>query len=283
MIHPYEEWSAEHSDEEDQHDVAACAEIRKVYYVEDGRNAWHSTWVRRYYANRCFDELDEAKVSVESMRVEGSTWTICESPALVYRGGLTTLAIVDVSGTALENAGPYTPTVHPIIAEIASVFASVEGVMRLIIDWPDSLDQARRFRTHRSIPGGGENGQLGWVSRESSFDLTVLREMQRIHRESLKRNTFLGVVCRAPFRRSLEFDFVIPESPLADQGVRRTDRIESIEIDGQRIDRPVQILKALRHVKPSTAVGLHFVRGKRPYRLDHTARSFADVLASRRP
>ncbi len=58
--------------------VSGC----KVWYVNDGRNAWHSTWVKKYRSG-CFHlTLSTAKEFCESKRVQGSVFYIEELPAL---------------------------------------------------------------------------------------------------------------------------------------------------------------------------------------------------------
>jgi hypothetical protein len=56
--------------------------LTKLYYVKDGRNAWHSTWVNRWYPSSFHRSLENAKRYVEGMRVQGSVFRIIEIPTL---------------------------------------------------------------------------------------------------------------------------------------------------------------------------------------------------------
>ena len=54
----------------------------KVWYVHDGRNAWHSTWVKKYREG-CFHlHPQSAKQFCEKKRVQGAVFCIQELPAL---------------------------------------------------------------------------------------------------------------------------------------------------------------------------------------------------------
>lgn len=55
----------------------------KLYYVRDGRNAWHSTWVSRWYLHSFHFTFEGAKVFAEKKRVQGSVFQIHEVPTLV--------------------------------------------------------------------------------------------------------------------------------------------------------------------------------------------------------
>lgn len=61
------------------HDVASI----KIYYCLLGRNAWHSTWIRRYSNNCMHLTIESAKKYAESLRNNGSVFFIYEIPALL--------------------------------------------------------------------------------------------------------------------------------------------------------------------------------------------------------
>lgn len=61
------------------HDVASI----KIFYCFQGRNAWHSTWICRYYDNCMHLTLESAQKYAESMRKSGSVFYIYEIPALL--------------------------------------------------------------------------------------------------------------------------------------------------------------------------------------------------------
>lgn len=59
----------------------------KIYYCFYGRNAWHSTWVQKYYKDCMHSNLESAKRFAERNRVQGSVFYIKELPALLFDGG----------------------------------------------------------------------------------------------------------------------------------------------------------------------------------------------------
>ena len=69
------------------------SEVRavKVYYVTSGRNAWHSTWVKRYSPGCMHVSIDTAKEQSERMRKQGSVFVIREQPAVA---GISTVGAV---------------------------------------------------------------------------------------------------------------------------------------------------------------------------------------------
>ncbi len=73
--------------------------IRKLYYVHDGRNAWHSTWVQRYLDGCMHSSLLSAKKYAESLRVRGSIFFIYEIPALFLESESLVLAVTQINCT----------------------------------------------------------------------------------------------------------------------------------------------------------------------------------------
>lgn len=54
-----------------------------IFFVHDGRNAWHSTWVQKYYPGCMHSTLDEAKKYCEKKRTNGSVFYITEIPVII--------------------------------------------------------------------------------------------------------------------------------------------------------------------------------------------------------
>lgn len=84
-IEPIDKWKL--------HDVKATT----IYYCLYGRNAWHSTWVNRYYNNCMHPTLDSAKEFAESLRVQGSVFYIQELPALCIDAGSYSLVATQIN------------------------------------------------------------------------------------------------------------------------------------------------------------------------------------------
>jgi hypothetical protein len=57
-------------------------EIKKIFHLMTGRNAWHSTWVRQYYKKCMATESRELEYGAEKSREAGTTFQIDEIPAL---------------------------------------------------------------------------------------------------------------------------------------------------------------------------------------------------------
>ena len=64
--------------------MVARVSARKIYYLQDGRNAWHSTWVERRYNNSFRLTLNETKSFAEQNRTCGSVFHIVEVPCLTF-------------------------------------------------------------------------------------------------------------------------------------------------------------------------------------------------------
>lgn len=54
-----------------------------IYFVHNGRNAWHGTWVQKYYPGCMHSTLGEAKQYCEENRKNGSVFYIIETPAII--------------------------------------------------------------------------------------------------------------------------------------------------------------------------------------------------------
>lgn len=60
--------------------------IGRLFYLSEGRNAWHSTWTNTYYPNRLSPDLEYCKAGAESMRTQGSVFRIDCVPTLILKG-----------------------------------------------------------------------------------------------------------------------------------------------------------------------------------------------------
>lgn len=81
--------------------------IRKIYYVSSGRNAWWSTWVKRYNPGCMHTTLHSAKLYAERLRTNGSVFYIQEIPALVLEGKFISLVVTQINcQDVLQNYRP---------------------------------------------------------------------------------------------------------------------------------------------------------------------------------
>ena len=68
-----------------------------IYYLFNGRNAWHSTWTTRYM-DGCMDtSIEGAKNSAERQRTQGSVFYIVELPCLVFRSVIGAIAVSQIN------------------------------------------------------------------------------------------------------------------------------------------------------------------------------------------
>ena len=59
-------------------------DVKKIYYLITGRNAWHSTWVQHYYPNSFATDINEIEIEAERRREIGTVFYIIELPALCF-------------------------------------------------------------------------------------------------------------------------------------------------------------------------------------------------------
>ncbi len=75
---------------------AECRAV-KLYYAIYGRNAWHETWITRYFDGCMSGALEEAKETVEQQRKQGSVFYIREIPALQLLNSKLSVIITEIN------------------------------------------------------------------------------------------------------------------------------------------------------------------------------------------
>lgn len=68
-----------------------------LHYGSDGRNAWHSTRVRRYYPSSISFNETSVREWLEHRRVQGSTFTLTELPCLCFHDGSRVAILTDIN------------------------------------------------------------------------------------------------------------------------------------------------------------------------------------------
>jgi len=95
----------------------------KIYYCLYGRNAWNSTWVRKYSKDCMHTTLESARDFAESKRVQGSVFYIKELPALFFDGGLYPILITQINEPCpLKNY-----SANALTTNIAFGYQKIEG------------------------------------------------------------------------------------------------------------------------------------------------------------
>jgi hypothetical protein len=80
------------------------AGLCQLYFVFYGRNAWHSTWVQRYFAKGAVcASLKEAKRRAERSRKQGNVLYIDVLPAVFLKMDARTLFVVEINASNLAS------------------------------------------------------------------------------------------------------------------------------------------------------------------------------------
>ena len=173
----------------------------KIYLLVKGRNAWHATWITRFRATNAIHlTLASAKLDAENQRVQGSTFTIREVPAIrLQTEGGSVLAIefhpnncfgkyrpVDgddlLVGRPLRFAirqlnGLYSAWTGPRISEHSFQQVYIADAE------PESLSPRKPLANYASASYGGNYG-LGWSRYKSDYSR---RGINRIVRAQARR------------------------------------------------------------------------------------------------
>jgi hypothetical protein len=94
-------------DPKPENDRISGIEPIRIFYCHHGRNAWHSTWVKKYVHFCMSLTFDKAKARAEELRKQGSVFYIRELPALLLRGQEYWLAVTQINcDTPLQGYCP---------------------------------------------------------------------------------------------------------------------------------------------------------------------------------
>lgn len=185
--------------------VAAEADLihpARIFYVYQGRNAWHSTWTTSYSEGCMHGTLQSAKDFAEKKRIQGTVFNIREMPAIVFRSSVGDVVVTQIntnvplslySPDALDNAGfitditPALPMKNYIylgapISEAAKSFSwhsqfwhskppasnSVVVVATRDISSEYTHDIDSKLHAYTSYSHGSKY-RLGWHTRENSI------------------------------------------------------------------------------------------------------------------
>jgi hypothetical protein len=84
---------------------------RKLYFLHDGRNAWHSTWVQHHHDGCMHSTWQGAASHAERLRKQGSVFFIHELPAVVLQAESLVLAFTQINtDDVLEGYSPHAMT-----------------------------------------------------------------------------------------------------------------------------------------------------------------------------
>jgi hypothetical protein len=78
-------------------DILIGIATKRVTLLVEGRNAWHSTWIRRYRGDAAmFTNQSSARDAAERRRKQGSVFYVFDTPALLLFGVRTTCIATDI-------------------------------------------------------------------------------------------------------------------------------------------------------------------------------------------
>ena len=255
-------------------EISAC----KLFYVHDGRNAWHSTWVQRYFPNFSFQAtFQAARAAVERARKQGSSWSIVETPALVVRvrdlSFVTTEINTDTPLGSLPSPDGFLMEhiVHPLRRASSNVLTFVAN------EWTPltPLDECRTWKSESS--GGGQ--PLQWLHRGSGRSAVGVMRYGRDLRASLATTSVLGVGWRVDHsKRGVQLLELKPWSPMALQGFRTDDVVTSLDLPGATSVSWPAVATALSRLAPGRVTAANVDRGGEPLQLEYCAVDAASTL-----
>ncbi|MCX6596929.1 MAG: hypothetical protein NTV70_11245 [Acidobacteria bacterium] len=92
----------------DGDEVISDIELVKIYFLTHGRNAWHSTWISRYWKGCMHVTWEKARDHAEEVRKQGAVFYIKELPALAIAvDDMTSIVISQIN--ALDVLSGYSP------------------------------------------------------------------------------------------------------------------------------------------------------------------------------
>lgn len=144
----------------------------KVWYVHDGRNAWHRTWVERYTDGCLHLGLREAQLYCEGLRTRGSVFCIQERPSIRIETATGVLVVTEVS--TKRPLACYSPVAVDSATPEDLAFFGVDGPAPLRIG--ESLTSlAMSFRTaapfwREPLPKD-DTIVLAWVQRSKLISI----------------------------------------------------------------------------------------------------------------
>lgn len=161
------------------------ARLTRLAFLAYGRNAWHSTWITRYYnAGSVALTVGALQAKAEKLRTQGSVFRIEEMPALALQTEAATLFLVEVNrGQHLKrlednlNGALFSHRVIRMVGNLPSnSIVCLQADERII---PPPLRETQPFHLFRSQPqGSGRN--LGWSKspRDIHGDVERFRSLE---------------------------------------------------------------------------------------------------------
>jgi hypothetical protein len=129
-----------------------------MYYLGYGRNAWHSTWINRYYPDSVSFDEQSLKDQAERLRVQGNVFKIEAVPALVLGFTSNSFALISINERATWY---YNELIRDISGDRTTNFwrhlPPSSGNSVIVLRLGATAPQPQRFRptiSHSSSAGG---------------------------------------------------------------------------------------------------------------------------------
>jgi hypothetical protein len=148
----------------------------RIYYLGYGRNAWHSTWISRYYPGSCAEDAITLRKTAEGRRVQGSVFRITQKMCMWVRYPHSSVCLVEINANTLK-----TRHIDTILKDDPANFLryidalSVDNwILPLVSSKPNILPFDATWRNLRSYSNGSTQ-MLGWMPGEVSTSSATLR------------------------------------------------------------------------------------------------------------
>lgn len=154
----------------------------KLFYVIFGRNAWHDTWITRYFDGCMCSSFDEAKLVAEKRRVQGTVFHIREIPALQFVSTKLSVIITEInSEQPLKYQQEWSDDSALTLPNIYSYFTPLNqhSILRLIrlksqsSNLFEPLLKSNQFKQYKSF-SKGKDYRLGWQDVDHVMSSTAV-------------------------------------------------------------------------------------------------------------
>lgn len=138
---PFHYFEADEAIRYEEEKFTECRAV-KLFYVIYGRNAWHDTWVTKYFDGCMNPSLVAAKQTSENKRVQGSVFYISEIPALQFISDKFSILVAEINSVQPLQHIQEMPEDEPLTAKtIYDHFAPINQNSIIRLAW-----KSRRFR-----------------------------------------------------------------------------------------------------------------------------------------
>jgi hypothetical protein len=177
--------------------ITECRAVR-LFYLIYGRNAWHETWVTKYFDGCMSPSLDATKKTAEQKRVQGSVFYISEIPALQFISARLSILVTEINSVQpLQYCqefhddmviSPKSVYDHFSPAKANSIIRlgwkksqlkqTTEGLRRISYNLYDmqTLSPSDSFKKYKSFSQGKEHC-LGWNEINHNMSQSAVKRM----------------------------------------------------------------------------------------------------------